>query len=41
MLPHPIDENAAGFYRRFGFVASPLREKQLLLLLKDARCLVK
>ena len=41
MLTHPIDENAAGFYRRFGFVASPLREKQLLLLLKDARCLVK
>lgn len=37
MLTHPIDEEAAQFYSRFGFVASPLREQQLLLLLKDAR----
>ncbi len=37
MLTHPIDEEAARFYSRFGFVASPLREQQLLLLLKDAR----
>ena len=37
MLTHPIDENAAKFYTRFGFIASPLREQQLLLLLKDAR----
>ena len=37
MLPHPIDEDAARFYTRFGFVASPLRAQQLLLLLKDAR----
>ena len=37
MLTHPIDEEAARFYTRFGFVASPLREQQLLLLLKDAR----
>jgi len=37
MLTHPIDEDAARFYIRFGFVASPLREQQLLLLLKDAR----
>jgi GNAT superfamily N-acetyltransferase len=37
MLTHPIDEEAAGFYTRFGFIASPLREQQLLLLLKDAR----
>lgn len=37
MLTHPIDEEAARFYTRFGFIASPLREKQLLLLLKDAR----
>jgi predicted N-acetyltransferase YhbS len=37
MLTHPIDEEAAGFYSRFGFIASPLREQQLLLLLKDAR----
>ena len=37
MLTHPIDEEAAVFYTRFGFIQSPLREQQLLLLLKDAR----
>jgi GNAT superfamily N-acetyltransferase len=37
MLTHPIDEEASRFYTRFGFIASPLRERQLLLLLKDAR----
>lgn len=37
MLTHPIDEETANFYTRFGFIASPLREQQLLLLLKDAR----
>lgn len=37
LLTHPIDEKAASFYRRFGFEASPIREQQLLLLLKDAR----
>ncbi len=37
MLTHPIDEEAARFYSRFGFITSPLREQQLLLLLKDAR----
>jgi predicted N-acetyltransferase YhbS len=37
MLTHPIDYEAEKFYTRFGFVASPLRERQLLLLLKDAR----
>jgi GNAT superfamily N-acetyltransferase len=37
LLTHPIDEDAARFYRRFGFESSPLREQQLLLLLKDAR----
>ena len=36
MLTHPIDEDATRFYTRFGFVASPLREQQLLLPLKDA-----
>ncbi|MDO4905504.1 MAG: GNAT family N-acetyltransferase [Lautropia sp.] len=41
MLTHPIDEEAARFYTRFGFIASPLREQQLLLLLKDARRWVK
>lgn len=37
LLTHPIDQDAAQFYTRFGFIASPLREQQLLLLLKDAR----
>jgi predicted N-acetyltransferase YhbS len=37
MLTHPIDQAAADFYARFGFIASPLREDQLLLLVKDAR----
>lgn len=37
MLTHPIDEEAAAFYTRFGFMQSPLRGQQLLLLLKDAR----
>lgn len=40
MLTHPIDEEAGRFYQRFGFMSSPLREQQLLLLLKDARRLV-
>ena len=37
VLTHPIDEEAARFYTRFGFIASPLREQQLLLHLKDAK----
>ena len=41
MLTHPIDEDAARFYTRFGFIASPLREQQLLLLLKDAKKVVR
>lgn len=41
MLTHPIDEEAARFYTRFGFLASPLREKQLLLLLKDAKKVIR
>ena len=32
MLTHPLDEAAARFCMRFGFIASPLREQQLLLL---------
>ncbi len=34
MLTHPIDKDAARFYTRFGFIASPLRPQQLLLLLR-------
>jgi len=37
LLTHPIDMDAARFYLRFGFEPSPLREGQLLLLLKDAK----
>jgi predicted N-acetyltransferase YhbS len=36
MLTHPLDEDAARFYARFGFVSSPVPGQQLLLL-KDAR----
>jgi GNAT superfamily N-acetyltransferase len=41
LLTHPIDDDAARFYQRFGFMPSPLREDQWLLLLKDARRTVK
>ena len=37
LLTHPIDDEAARFYQRFGFEASPLGQGQLLLLLKDAK----
>lgn len=37
LLAHPIDDEAKRFYLRFGFIVSPLRDRQLLLLLKDAR----
>jgi len=37
LLTHPIDAEAEAFYRRFGFEPTPVRERQLLLLLKDAR----
>ena len=37
LLTHPIDDEAARFYQRFGFEASPLGQGQWLLLLKDAK----
>jgi len=37
LLTHPIDAAADAFYRRFGFEPTPLQERQLILLLKDAR----
>lgn len=37
LLTHPIDQEAERFYLRFGFESSPIREGQLLLLLKDVR----
>ena len=36
-LTHPIDEAAEAFYRRFGFEPTLIRERQLILLPKDAR----
>ena len=37
LLTHPLDDAAEGFYRRFGFEPRLVRERQLILLLKDAR----
>ena len=37
LLTHPIDADAQTFYRRFGFEPTPTHERQLILLLKDAR----
>ncbi len=37
LLTHPIDAEADAFYRRFGFEPTPAHERQLILLLKDAR----
>lgn len=40
ILTHPVDDEASKFYTRFGFIGSPVRDQQLLLLLKDARKLL-
>jgi len=40
LLTHPIDAEAEAFHRRFGFVPSPVREGQRLVLIKDARRLL-
>jgi len=37
VLAHPIGEDAEAFYLRFGFESTPAHERQLILLLKDAR----
>lgn len=37
LLTHPIDADTEAFYRRFGFESTPENERQLILLLKDAR----
>ena len=37
LLTHPLDAEAEVFYRRFGFEATPENQRQLILLLKDAR----
>lgn len=37
LLNHPLDDEPERFCLRFGFIRSPVRERQLLLLLKEAR----
>ena len=37
LLTHPLDAEADAFYRRFGFEPTPMNDRQLILLLKDAR----
>lgn len=37
VLVHALDNEAAAFYRKFGFEPSPLDDKQLMLLMKDLR----
>src|SRR3546814_8897645 len=41
LLTHPIDAEAEAFYRKFGFESAPVHERQLMLLLKDARRFVR
>ena len=41
LLTHPIDAEADVFYRRFGFESTPTHDRQLILLLKDARRLMQ
>ncbi len=41
MMTHPLNDQAADFYRHFGFVPSPAGQGMLLLLLKDAQRLVR
>jgi GNAT superfamily N-acetyltransferase len=37
VLVHAIDEEAASFYRHFGFEPSPVNDLHLMLLMKDLR----
>lgn len=37
IITHPIDDNAANFYLKFGFEPSPISPDQLMILVKDAR----
>jgi hypothetical protein len=38
---HAIDDEAAAFYKKFGFEPSPLDPKQLMFLMKDFRVTLK
>ena len=37
IVTHPIDDEAADFYMKFGFEQSPISSGQLMILIKDAR----
>jgi GNAT superfamily N-acetyltransferase len=37
VLVHALDDEAAQFYEKFGFVRSPLDPRQLMLMMKDLR----
>jgi predicted N-acetyltransferase YhbS len=37
LVTHAKDEEAAGFYARFGFEQSPVNERQMMVLMKDLR----
>ena len=37
IVTHPIDEEAANFYTKFGFQQSPISSGQLMILVKDVR----
>ncbi len=41
ILVHALDDEAAAFYKRFGFEASPLDPRQLMLMMKDLRATLK
>jgi GNAT superfamily N-acetyltransferase len=41
ILVHAIDDEAAAFYKKFGFEPSPLDPKQFMLLMKDLRATLK
>ena len=41
VLVHAIDDEAARFYRKFGFEPSPIDQRQLMLLMKDLRATLK
>lgn len=41
LLVHASDDQAATFYRRFDFESSPTDELHLMLLLKDARAVLR
>jgi GNAT superfamily N-acetyltransferase len=41
ILVHAMDDEAAGFYRKYGFESSPLERRQMMLLMKDLRATLR